>query len=169
MNKKLHINEQLLIDLLCANNCKAFEFVHDTFSPALHGSLIDLVETDKENASHILEDGFSAVWQIVHQSYDQRQQQLFSWLLHMMHQLAMVALKQLNRWPSADELERLSLCLRRKLSTMNVSQRHVIELMYDQGYCKARIASALNIPIETVDHLLKSGFRELKAYLKTFI
>ncbi|AEV99716.1 hypothetical protein A4D02_36080 [Niastella koreensis] len=168
MKNKLHINEQLLIDLLCASDCKAFEFVHDTFSPALHGSLIDLIETDKKNAVHVLEDGFSAVWQAL-QSYDQRQQQLFAWLLHMMHQLATVALKQLNRWPSADELERLSIGLRQKLLTMNRGQRCVIELMYERGYCKARIANALNVSIETVDTLLQTGLSQLKTYLKTFI
>ena len=52
---------------------------------------------------------------------------------------------------------------------MNRGQRCVIELMYEKGYCKARIANALNIPIETVEYLLQAGLRQLKTYLKTFI
>lgn len=167
MNRKLPINEQLLIDLLYANNRQAFSFMYDTFSPVLHGSIIDLIETDKENASHILEDGFSAVLQAL-QSYDERQQKLFAWLLHMMHQLATVALRQLDRWPSADELERLSIGLRQRLLTMNRGQRCVIELMYEKGYSKARIADKLHISVESVESLLQTALHQLRFCLRTF-
>ncbi|OQP60364.1 hypothetical protein A3860_33840 [Niastella vici] len=164
MDKKLHINEQLLVDLLYANNRQAFSFVYDTFSPALHGSLIDLIETDKERAVHVMEDAFTAVGQAL-QSYDEGQQKLFTWLLHMMHQLAIVALRQLNKCPQADELERLSIGLRQKLLTMNRGQRCVIELIYYKGYSKTRISQALHISVEKVDQLLQAGLQHLKQYI----
>jgi RNA polymerase sigma-70 factor (ECF subfamily) len=166
MNRKLHINEQLLIDVLYANNRQAFSFVYDTFSPVLHGSIIDLIETDKECASHVLEDGFSIIWEAL-QYYDERQQKLFAWLLHMMHQLATVALRQLNRWPATEVLERLSIGLRQKLLTMNPEQRRIIELIYEKGYSKARISQALHISVEIVDQLLQAGLQHLKQYIKT--
>lgn len=164
MNRKLYINEQLLIDVLYANNRQALSFVYDTFSPALHGSILDLIEIDKECAGHVLEDGFSTVWEAL-QSCDEHQQKLFAWLLHMMHQLATVALRQLNRWPPAEELERLSICLHQKLLTLNREQRCVIELMYEKGYSRARISRALNISVEKVEQLLQAGLQNLKQYL----
>lgn len=164
---KLHINEQLLVDLLYANNRQAFSFVHDTFSPDLHGSIVDLIESDKKRVGAALEDAFSAVWQAL-QSYDERQQKMFAWLLHMMQQLTIVALRQLNRWPQADELKRMSIGLHRKLSTMNRKQRRVIELTYNEGYSKAQIAEAMDISVETVETLLQSGLSQLRLCLRTF-
>ena len=167
MSNKLHVNEQLLIDLLCANNKQALSFVYDTFSPALHGSIVDLVEIDKECATRVMEDGFSSVWQAL-SSYDKHQQKLFAWLLHMMHQLATVALRQLSRWPSAEELERLSIVLRQKLLTMNRGQRCVIEMIYNKGYSKARISQALDISVDTVEQLLQAGLQHLKQYINHY-
>lgn len=167
MDRKLYINEQLLIDLLYANNRQAFSFVHDTFSPDLHGSLIDLIETDKACIGAVLENGFASVWQAL-QSCDERQQKLFAWLLHMMQQLAIVALQQLNRCPSADKLECISIGLHQSLLAMHQTQRRVIELTYNEGYTRTQVAEALAIPVETVDKLLRSGLNQLRFCLRAF-
>ena len=164
MDRKLHVNEQLLIDVMYASDRRTFSFLHDTFSPALHGNLIDFVETDRESAGRMLEDAFSAVWQVL-QSCDKRQQRLFAWLLHMLRRLTIKAMQQFSTWPKAEELERISIGLHRKLLTLNRGQRCVIELLYNEGYSKSRVADTLNIPVEIVDNLLQSGLQQLQKHL----
>jgi RNA polymerase sigma-70 factor (ECF subfamily) len=164
MNRKLHVNEQLLIDILYTSDKRAFSFLHDTFSPALHGSLLDLVETDKESAGQMLDDAFSFAGRIL-QAYDQKKQRLLLWILHMARRITFTALQQFNTWPQAEELERISIGLRQKLLTMNRGQRCVIELMYYKGYTKARVADTLHISVEMVNKLLQSGLDQLRLCL----
>lgn len=164
MNRKLHVNEQLLIDILYTSDKRSFSFLHDTFSPALHGSLLDLVETDKESANRVLDEAFAAVLHIL-QAYDNRKQKFFIWLLHMAQRITFTALQQFSTWPQAADLETMSIFLRQKLLTLNRGQRCVIDLLYDKGYSKSRIAATLNISVEMVDQLLQSGLQQLQRYL----
>lgn len=161
---KLHIHEQLFLDLLFECNRHAFAFLHDTYSPALHGSFLDIIEEDKELAARMLEEIFVHAWGHVN-ALDSRKQKFFIWMLHVARRLTISAIQQLGAWPRASKLEEISRGLRFILKHMDKGQRYVIELTYYKGYSKAHIARMLNISADTVENLLQTGLRQLQVYL----
>lgn len=163
---KLYIDEQLFIDLLFECNRHAFAFLHDTYSPALHGSFLDIIEEDKELAAKMLEEIFVRAWGNVN-ACGSRNSKLFIWMLHIARRLTIAAIQQLGAWPRASKLEEISRGLRFILLHMDKGQRWVIELTYYKGYSKAHIARILNVSADTVENLLQTGLRQLQDYLNS--
>ena len=161
--KTSQIADQLLIDLLLKKDRQAFEFLYNTYSPALHGSVIDIV-AGKELASDVLQKAFITACNTILQ-YDVRKQRLFTWMLHISGRIAMEMLQSINRWPRASELIEISCGIRALLGKMSPGQKRVIELMYYQGLSKAQVAQILNISVETTDELLRNGLLQLEAYI----
>lgn len=161
--KTSQIADQLLIDLLLKKDRQAFEFLYNTYSPALHGSIIDIVAS-KELASDVLQKAFITAHDTIRR-YDQRKQQLFTWMLHISMRITIEILHSINRWPHASELIEISGAIRALLCKMSPGQKRVIELMYYQGLSKSQIAQIMNISIETTDELLQNGLLQLEAYI----
>jgi RNA polymerase sigma-70 factor (ECF subfamily) len=161
--KTSQIADQLLIDLLLKKDRQAFEFLYDTYSPALHGSIIDIVAS-KELAADVLQKAFVMAYNTI-SDYDHRKQRLFTWMLHISRRIALEILHSINRWPKASELIEISGGMRSLLCKMSPGQKRVIELMYYKGLSKTQVAQLMNISIETTDELLQTGLYQLEAYI----
>jgi RNA polymerase sigma-70 factor (ECF subfamily) len=159
-------DDQLLIDLLIKRDIKAFKLLYDTYSPSLHGSIIDIV-AQKDLAAQILEQAFFTAWETIN-SYDQHKEKLFTWMLHIARRISIQTLRAINSWPSAEQLCDVAGNMRAVLKTMNRSHRQVIELMYYKGLSKNQVAEILNIPVDTVTVLLQQGMAQLFQRLKSF-
>lgn len=129
---KFHEDDQLLIDLLFKKDKAAFSFLYDTYSPALHGSIIEIV-ANKELAAKILLEAFMTAWNII-DSYDKTKQGLFTWMLHIARSIALRTMRSIGAWPDAAQLEEISGGMRNVLRRMDNGSKQVIELMYYKGY-----------------------------------
>jgi RNA polymerase sigma-70 factor (ECF subfamily) len=164
--KSYSINDQLLIDLLIRRDTQAFKLLYDTYSPSLHGSIIDIV-ANKELAAQILERAFFTAWETIN-SYDQSKQNLFTWMLHIARRISIETLRSINAWPSASQLEKIAGGLRTILKDMDSGQRRVIELMYYQGFSKSQVAETLHISLDTVNNLFNQGMAQLHLRLDAY-
>lgn len=164
--KSQSLNDQLLIDLLIRRDPQAFELLYDTYSPSLHGSIIEIV-ANKEIAVKILQEAFLTAWETIN-SYDKDKQKLFTWMLHIARRISIQMLRSINAWPSASQLAEIAGGLRSLLKDMNASHRQVIELMYYKGYTKNKVAETLHISIDTVNILLYQGLVQLHLRLDAF-
>jgi len=160
---KLPINEQLLIDLLYTSNRQAFAFLHETYSPVLHGHLIDLIE-DKDIAAKVLQKAFVAAYFTI-SDCKRRRQKLYTWMLHITLRLVIQTAQVIESWPTASQLQALSGGMSSVLDTMDVGPREVIRLIYDKGYSKAKAASLLKLPIYRIDEMLQTGLQQLQQYV----
>jgi RNA polymerase sigma factor (sigma-70 family) len=159
-------NDQLLIDLLIRRDNKAFQLLYDTYSPSLHGSIIDIV-ANKELAAQILQQAFLTAWETIN-SYDQSRHNLFTWMLHIARRTSIETLRSINAWPSAEQLAVISGGMRSILKEMEPGHRQVIDLMYYKGFTKKQVADSLNISIDMVSTLLHQGMVQLYQRLNAF-
>jgi RNA polymerase sigma factor (sigma-70 family) len=164
--KSHSLNDQLLIDLLIKRDTRAFKLLYDTYSPSLHGSIIDIV-ANKELAAKILQEAFLTAWETIN-SYDSNKQKLFTWMLHIARRISIQVLRSINAWPPASQLAEIAGGLRSILKDMNASHRQVIELMYYKGFTKNQVAETLHISLDTVNTLLHQGLAELHLRLNAF-
>lgn len=156
------VDDQLLADLLRYKK-SAFQFLYDYYSPALHGSIIELV-ANKEIAAEVLHEAFITAFKTI-DSYDFNNDAVYTWLLHIARRLSFQALRSICAWPEAAELEKISRGMHHVLQKMDKGPRCVIELMYYRGYSKRQIGEVLKIPGHIVDELLKTGMNQLYQFL----
>lgn len=159
---RMTISDQLLVDLLVNKDRQRFEFLYDTYSPCVHGSILDLLE-EKELAVYILKKAFMSAYYTINR-YKYRRKH-FTWLRHIALRLWLEKVKAIETWPSALQLQEVAGGLWCILQGMTLSQREVIRLMYDEGYTKTKVAQHLGFPIERIDDLLQTGLRQLQDYI----
>jgi RNA polymerase sigma-70 factor (ECF subfamily) len=143
-----------------------FEFLYDSYSPPLHGSIIDLM-ADKEIAANVLQKAFVSAYFTI-SDHKRPKQKLYVWMLHIALRLTIQTLQVMEKWPTASQLEKVSGDICSILSAMDTGPRVVISLIYDKGLSKHQVAKRLRIPMETVDEWLAAGMRQLQGYLNNY-
>ena len=164
--KALEIPDQLLVDLLVKKDRSAFEFLQDTYSPSLHGHLIDLVR-DKDIAAEVLQKAFITAYFTI-SDRKMRGQKLYTWMLNIALRLAFETVRVIEKWPTASQLQTVSGGITAVLNSMDTGPRETIRLIYDKGYSKAKAASLLKLPIYRVDEMLQTGLQQLQQYLNAY-
>lgn len=160
---KGRISDQLLVDLLVKKDKDAFAFLQDSYSPSLHGSIIDLM-ADKDIAEAVLKKAFASAYFTISQ-HKRRGQKLYAWLQHFGLRLVLEPLRAMDQWPTPGQLQDASNALYSLLNAMDPVSRAVIQCIYDKGYSKAQVACLLNLPVYRVDELLQSGLQRLQHYI----
>jgi DNA-directed RNA polymerase specialized sigma24 family protein len=160
---RMTISDQLLVDLLVNKDRQRFEFLYDTYSPCVHGSVLELVE-EKDMAVYVLKKALGSAYYTIHH-YKKHRRKLFTWLLHIAVRLWLDKVKAIETWPSADQLQEASGGLWCVLQGMAEAPREVIRLTYDEGCSKIMAAQKLGIPVERIDDLLQTGLRQLQDYM----
>ncbi|THU41872.1 hypothetical protein FAM09_07165 [Niastella caeni] len=161
--KALRISDQLMVDLLVNKDRSAFAFLHDTYSPSLHGSIIELM-ADKDIAENVLRKALAAAYFTISQ-HKRGKQKIYTWLMHVALRLVLEPVQALHRWPTASQLQETSCTLCSILNAMEPVSRAVIRLIYDEGYSKAQVGCLLNLPVYRVEELLETGLQRLQQYL----
>ncbi|OQP67250.1 hypothetical protein A3860_02500 [Niastella vici] len=160
------ISDQLLVDLLVKKDRSAFTFLQDTYSPSLHGPLIELLR-DKDIAADVLQKAFIAAYFTI-SDRKRRGQKLYTWMLNIALRHAIETVSVIEKWPTASQLQTASGGINALLNRMDAGPREVIRLIYDRGYSKAKAASRLKLPIYRIDELLQTGLQELQQYLNAY-
>jgi RNA polymerase sigma-70 factor (ECF subfamily) len=161
--KTSQIADQLLIDLLLKKDRQAFEFLYDTYSPALHGSVIDIV-AGKELASDVLQKAFITAYFTI-SSFKKGKYKLYTWMLHIASRISIETLRAIDQWPTASQLQEVSGGISTLLNKMETGPQTVIRLIYFKGHSRAEVARMLDLPIQMVEVLLQKGLEQLQQYI----
>jgi RNA polymerase sigma-70 factor (ECF subfamily) len=159
------MNDQLLIDLLYEQDQEAFSFLYESYSPSLHGRIIEIV-ANKELAAEILQEAFVQVYHTIG-SYDRSKGKIFTWMLNISTRICHEIMRSMKSWPTPDQLSLFAGRYGKWIQQLEDGPKQVIELIYYKGYTKYQVADALNISLETVLVLHRKGILKLTAQIKS--
>jgi RNA polymerase sigma factor (sigma-70 family) len=138
-------------------------FFYKNYKQALHHTIWRIVRQD-ELAQDILQETMLKFW-LTFPSYDTSKGRLFTWALTICRNLAIDRLRAVRRISqrthTLTEEETLHLAaptsfrpehigVRDWLTLLEPSDRHLLELLYLQGYTQAEAADELQLPLGTV-------------------
>ncbi len=166
-----------LISLLKNKDEKAFNYLYDSYSAALYGVIIKVL--DKEDwANDVLQEVFVKIWRNMAQ-YDTTKGRLYTWMLNIARNAAIDTLRSKSfqqeqktfdidntvhihdqKLSSNTNIDHVG--VKKILTTLKEDFRVVIDLAYFQGYTQDEIAKALNIPLGTVKTRIRNALIELK-------
>ena len=175
--------DEELMQLVHDGDVRAFEVVFDRHASAAF-SLAYRMCGRRATAEDIVQDAFLSLWRSG-SGYDPRRGSLRSWVLSVVHNRAVDAMRRLGakaRLDVPDEgiAERLHAAettdgeverrddarqVRTALDELPPDQRQVIELAYFGGFTHKQIAEMLDLPPGTVKGRMRLGLTKLRFFL----
>ena len=175
--------DEELMQLVHDGDVRAFEVVFDRHASAAF-SLAYRMCGRRATAEDIVQDAFLSLWRSG-SGYDPRRGSVRSWVLSVVHNRAVDAMRRLGakaRLDVADEgiAERLHAAettdgeverrddarqVRTALDELPPDQRQVIELAYFGGFTHNQIAEMLDLPPGTVKGRMRLGLTKLRFFL----
>ena len=175
--------DEELMQLVHDGDVRAFEVVFDRHASAAF-SLAYRMCGRRATAEDIVQDAFLSLWRSG-SGYDPRRGSVRSWVLSVVHNRAVDALRRLGakagldvpddgmaeRLPSGEttdaEVERRDDVrqVRTALDELPPDQRQVIELAYFGGFTHNQIAEMLNLPPGTVKGRMRLGLTKMRFFL----
>ncbi len=175
--------DEELMQLVHDGDVRAFEVVFDRHASAAF-SLAYRMCGRRATAEDIVQDAFLSLWRSG-SGYDPRRGSVRSWVLSVVHNRAVDAMRRLGakaRLDVADEgiAERLHAAettdgeverrddarqVRTALDELPPDQRQVIELAYFGGFTHKQIAEMLDLPPGTVKGRMRLGLTKLRFFL----
>ena len=160
---------------------KAFSYLYDNYSAALHGIVNSIVQ-EKESANDVLQEVFLNVWKKI-SSYDPTKGRLFTWMLNIARNAAIDKIRSkgykdsLKNQPFPENVDTNTIRtvaapdvkdvgLKKILSSLKEEQRVLIDLSYFQGYTHEEISQVLNIPLGTVKTRIRSALTQLRTMIQ---
>ncbi len=173
-----------LVQQVAAGDQQAVELLYERYAtPAF--SLALRVVGDRESAEEIVQEAFLRVWNHA-QSFDPQRGRFASWLLSIIHNLAVNELRRRRSRPQtapgADEMlvnlhesapgpEDMAWAtvrrstIREALTQLPQAQRQAIELAFFRGLTQMEIAEKLGDPLGTVKTRIRLGLQKLNRLL----
>jgi RNA polymerase sigma-70 factor, ECF subfamily len=175
--------DEELMQLVHDGDVRAFEVVFDRHSSAAF-SLAYRMCGRRATAEDIVQDAFLSLWRS-ESGYDPRRGSVRSWVLSVVHNRAVDALRRLGAKAGLDvpdegmaerlraaettdaEVERRDAArqVRTALDELPPDQRQVIELAYFGGFTHAQIAEMLDLPPGTVKGRMRLGLTKMRFFL----
>jgi RNA polymerase sigma-70 factor (ECF subfamily) len=175
--------DEELMQLVHGGDARAFEVVFDRHASAAF-SLAYRMCGRRATAEDIVQESFLSLWRSG-SGYDPRRGSVRSWVLSVVHNRAVDALRRLGakagldvpddgmaeRLPAAEttdaEVERRDEAhqVRTALDELPPDQRQVIELAYFGGFTHTQIAEMLNLPPGTVKGRMRLGLTKMRFFL----
>ena len=175
-----NLADEELMQLVHDGDVRAFEVVFDRHATAAF-SLAYRMCGRRAAAEDIVQDEFLSLWRSGG-GYDPRRGSVRSWVLSVVHNRAIDAMRRLgskagrdvpdegiaNRLPAVErtdaEVERLDDArqVRTALDELPPDQRRVIELAYFGGFTHAEIAEMLELPPGTVKGRMRLGLNKMR-------
>jgi RNA polymerase sigma-70 factor, ECF subfamily len=172
--------DEELMQLVQNGEVDAFEVIFDRHASAAF-SLAYRMCGRRAAAEDIVQDAFLSLWRSGG-GYDPRRGSVRSWVLSVVHNRAIDAMRRLgsktgrdvpdegiaNRLPAPErtdtEVERLDDArqVRTALDELPPDQRRVIELAYFGGFTHAQIAEMLDLPPGTVKGRMRLGLNKMR-------
>ena len=175
--------DEELMQLVHDGDVRAFEVVFDRHASAAF-SLAYRMCGRRATAEDIVQDAFLSLWRSG-SGYDPRRGSLRSWVLSVVHNRAVDAMRRLGAKAGLDvpdegiaerlraaettdgEVERRDDArqVRTALDELPPDQRQVIELAYFGGFTHKQIAEMLDLPPGTVKGRMRLGLTKLRFFL----
>jgi RNA polymerase sigma-70 factor, ECF subfamily len=175
--------DEELMQLVREGDVSAFEVVFDRHSSAAF-SLAYRMCGRRATAEDIVQDAFLSLWRSG-SGYDPRRGSVRSWVLSVVHNRAVDAMRRLGAKAGLDvpdegiaerlhaaestdaEVERRDDArqVRTALDELPPDQRQVIELAYFGGFTHSQIAEMLKLPPGTVKGRMRLGLTKLRFFL----
>jgi RNA polymerase sigma-70 factor (ECF subfamily) len=166
-----------LIKLLRSRDREAFEYFYDRYSAAVYGVIVKIVKIE-ELSEEVLQDAFLKFWDKI-QDYNSEKGKLFTWMLNIARNMAIdkIRSKEFKGIRKTDDItgnvhifdqgyadhhKSEYIGVKELVEKLSSEQRHIIDLMYFQGYSQSEIAEEFNIPLGTVKTRAKSAMQKLK-------
>ena len=148
--------------------------LYDAYGGALYGVVLRIVQSP-ELAQQVLQDTFLKVWRNA-ASYDTSKGRLFTWLVNIARNTAIDATRTahfqqrqktdpadaLVYKSSGDQLNPDHIGVREIVGQMEEKYRHLIDLIYFQGFTQEEAADEAGIPLGTVKTRLRYAISELR-------
>jgi RNA polymerase sigma-70 factor (ECF subfamily) len=180
LNPSITYSEDELVSALRERNEKAFSYLYEHYSGALHG-IIHSIITDTETANDVLQDVFVNIWKKI-DSYDASKGRLFTWMLNVARNASIDKLRSksfrdgLKNQPLQENVDTgvgsainpsiPDTGLKKVIGRLKEEQRVLIDLSYFQGYTHEEIAKAMNIPLGTVKTRIRTALVQLRTLIK---
>ena len=166
--------DEELMQLVHDGDVRAFEVVFDRHASAAF-SLAYRMCGRRATAEDIVQDAFLSLWRSG-SGYDPRRGSVRSWVLSVVHNRAVDAMRRLGAKAGLDVpdegiAERLQAAettarqVRTALDELPPDQRQVIELAYFGGFTHNQIAEMLDLPPGTVKGRMRLGLTKLRFFL----
>jgi RNA polymerase sigma-70 factor (ECF subfamily) len=173
-------DDQALVTRLKQREAAAMAVLYDRFGGLLY-SIIYRAVRDQATAEDLVQETFFRIWNRIH-TFDAEKGRLEPWLVTIARNRAFDHLRSVrgaaSELTSFDELERTGYfataagprtdrvvqqrAVEQALTSLNETQREVIELTHFEGMTQAEIAEKLKKPLGTVKGLVRSALRVLR-------
>ena len=178
MSDVKNISEKELILLLKNKDRLGINYLYDSYSAALYGVILRIVNDEKETAEDLLQETFIRIWDNF-SSYDAAKGRLFTWMMNIARNLAIDKLRSKDH-RQAGQIQSIDKSVHTINKVRSVSNNtdhigmkalveklkpeywEVINLLYYKGYTQTEAAEELQMPLGTVKTRTRAALIELK-------
>jgi RNA polymerase sigma-70 factor (ECF subfamily) len=170
-------SEEGFVAILLARDAASFAIIYDSFSAALYGVILKVVQNE-ELAGDVLQESFVKIWE-KSASYDASKGRLFTWMLNIARNTAIdatrskhvkVASKIRNIDDNVNMLNRQrnvsqhveSIGVQEIVAKLSPEQKIIIDMMYFQGFSQDEVSKELGIPLGTVKTRARAALIKLR-------
>lgn len=157
----------------------AIGHLYDAYGGSLFGAVLRIVQV-RHLAEQVLQDTFVKVWRYSTR-YDSSKASLFTWMLNIARNTAIDAtrsayFKQYAQTDNLDALRQVSgpewlntdaMDVRKVANQLEDKYRHLVDMVYFQGYTQQEAAVATGIPLGTAKTRLRYAIKEMRASLES--
>lgn len=168
------ISEKDLIQLLKKRDKRGIDYLYDHYSSALYGVILRIVRSE-DLAEEVMQDCFLKIWDKI-AMYDAEKGKLFTWMINISRNLALDKLRskgfknqnktdELNSNVSMHEMDTIHpehIGVKEMLNQLTPEQKHLIDLMYFQGYSQSEISEEFQIPLGTIKTRVRAAMIKLR-------
>lgn len=159
----VHIDEQLLVERLIANDPGARELLYDYYGPALY-SLILQVVTNNKRAEDILAAVFLRIYSDIYTFRQSGNTTLFGWMMRLTREMALSDGNH-NDDITGGIMVQGHNSLQRFTNTLPQDQQKVFHLCYFKGLPKEAVARMMGVETE----MIAGQMKEIMIAFRTFL
>ena len=172
--------EQALVNELKEGNEQAIAQLYQMYAGSLLNIIVRIVKYD-EVAEDILQDTFMKIWKSIAQ-YDASKGRLFTWMANLAKNTAIDQVRS-KYYTNAVKTDDISDCsidildqrnhtlynpdvigMKQLMRNLKPDQKHILDLIYFEGYTHVEVADRLNMPLGTVKTKIRLSILALRSY-----
>jgi RNA polymerase sigma-70 factor, ECF subfamily len=166
---EIRVVEVNIISLLMNKDQRGMEFLYDLYGNVIYGFLFQVLQSD-ELAEDTLEEVFMRVWRSI-ETFDPKKKRLFTWIVNIARQTAMVKIKQyqlksLNniceKSLPAEHYNPESAGIKELVIQLDKKQRHILEEIYFKGVDYKELAHKTELPSGNLKSMVRSVLKMLQ-------
>jgi RNA polymerase sigma factor (sigma-70 family) len=175
-------DDNKLLELIANKDANALEQLYDQYERPMYSFAFRMVR-DQMIAEEVVQELFLRIWNNA-ERYDQRQGKLTTWMFTLTRNIAIDILRKKNRrapeklseddyiltladhnspkTEDAVEMKWMSDQVKKALLDLNQDQKHVMDLIYFQGFTQQEVSDQQSIPLGTVKSRVRLALKQLR-------